>query len=272
MNDRQIEVALQEAIRAANAAGALMATHRTRPKKVHSSTRHDLKLALDVRCQKVITRSLAGAFPDIPILGEEAVQEAALTAPARWVVDPVDGTVNFAHGIPHAAVSIALQLRETPQSAGYADGYATVAGVVLDPFCDERFTARRGHPARLNGRRIRVSTRPLREAILSLGFSGRAGNIPALVRDVQRLAPRVRKLRIMGSAALALAYVASGRFDAYVETGIQLWAIAAGGLIGGSAGGVFRRRQARPDGRIALEASNGRLGRRPLVAAPSGTQ
>jgi len=252
---------LHSAIRAAQAAGQLMALHRHRTKRVNDSTRHDIKLELDVRCQRVITRVLAAAHPEIPVLGEEASHDAARSAALRWVVDPIDGTVNFAHGIPHAAVSIALQARESPQTAGYADGYATLLGVIFDPFCDELFTARRGHPAFLNGRRIRVSDRPLAEAVLSLGFSGRPGSIPAMVRDVRRLSRRVRKLRIMGSAALALAYVAAGRFDAYVERGIRLWDIAAGGLIIESAGGTFERKEIGTDGRIALTASNGRAGR-----------
>jgi myo-inositol-1(or 4)-monophosphatase len=252
MNDRQLKRALDAAKRAANAAGLLMAENQHRAKKVNESTQHDIKLELDVRCQRVITTLLAGTFPGIPVLGEEATDEAVYKAQARWVVDPIDGTVNFAHGIPHAAVSIALQVRETPRTAGFADGYATVAGVVLDPFAGELFSAIRGKPARLNGRVIRVS----------LGFSGRAGSVPAMVRDVRELSTRVRKLRIMGSAALALVYVAAGRFDAYVEHGIRLWDIAAGGLIIESAGGEFRRKAVPgSDGLIALSASNGRVGR-----------
>lgn len=261
MTDPEIRRALEAATRAAEAAGQLMATHRNRAKKINAASRHDIKLDLDVRCQRVITKTLAAAFPSIPVLGEEATDPAATAAPARWVVDPIDGTVNFAHGIPHAAVSIALQLRESPRTAGYADGYATVVGVVLDPFCQELFTAQRNHPARLNGRRIRVSERPLAKAILSLGFSGRPGSLPAMVRDVRQLSSRVRKLRMMGSAALALVYVAAGRFDAYVERGIHLWDIAAGGLILEAAGGEFHRKELGTDGRIALTASNGRVGR-----------
>ena len=261
MTDRDLNRALAAATRAAQAAGALMSANLTRTKKVNAATRHDIKLDLDVRCQRVITRTLADAFPTIPVLGEEATDPAVHDAVARWVVDPIDGTVNFAHGIPHAAVSIALQLHESPRTAGYADGYATVVGVVLDPFTDELFTAVRNGPARLNGRRIRVSRRPLSQAVVSLGFSGRPGSVPAMVRDVRMLSTRVRKLRIMGSAALALVYVAAGRFDAYVEHGIRLWDIAAGGLIIECAGGEFRRRPVGNGDRIALTASNGIAGR-----------
>ncbi|HRI14780.1 MAG TPA: inositol monophosphatase family protein, partial [Verrucomicrobiota bacterium] len=148
-----------------------MRKHRLRSKKVNDSSPHDIKLELDVRCQRLITKILARAFPGIPVLGEEGEDDKVKTAPARWVVDPIDGTVNFAHRIPHAAVSIALQLRETPESAGYPDGFASVVGVVFDPFVDELWTAIRGKAARLNGRIISVSRRTLDQAIVSIGFS-----------------------------------------------------------------------------------------------------
>ncbi len=259
MNPRELNQALAAAVDAARAAGRLMHSQRLRPKKVNESSQHDIKLELDVRCQRVITRTLARAFPEIPVLGEEGRDETVEQAPRRWVVDPIDGTVNFAHRIPHSAVSIALQERETPQSAGYADGFATVAGVILDPFVDELWTAIRGRPARLNGRPISVSQRTLDEAIVSIGFSGRAGSIEAMVEEVRTLSSRVRKLRLMGSAALALAYVADGRFDAYLEQGIRLWDIAAGGLIVEAAGGRFVRKELAGGHGFRLAATNGRV-------------
>ena len=112
MTRTQLKAALGAATEAARAAGALMRPNLTRPKKVNSTDKHDIKLDLDVRCQKLITRSLALAMPGIAVLGEEGIDEKTATAPARWVVDPIDGTVNFALGIPHAAVSIALQVRD----------------------------------------------------------------------------------------------------------------------------------------------------------------
>ncbi len=209
----------------------------------------------------MIAKTLAAAFPSIPVFGERGHGPAATTAPARWVVDPIDGTVNFAHGIPHAAVSIALQLRESPRTAGYADGYATVVGVVFDTVLPGTLHRSKRPSPPAEWAPDPVSSRPLAEAILSLGFSGRPGSIPAMVRDVRQLSSRVRKLRMMGSAALALAYVAAGRFDAYVERGIHLWDIAAGRLIVEAAGGEFHRKELGTDGRIALTASNRRVGR-----------
>ena len=246
---------LAAAIGAAQAAGALMREHRYRTKKVNKSVQHDIKLDLDVRSQRLITRILAGAFPEIPVLGEEASDESSLEAEVRWVVDPIDGTVNYAYGIPHAAVSIALQVRSSRT-------YESVVGVIYDPFMDELWTAIKGGPAKLNGKRIRVSSRKrVGEALVSLGFAQGEDSLAAVQRDFLRLTHKVRKLRIMGSAALALAYVADGRFDAYIETGVRLWDVAAGGLIVEAAGGEFWNQPLSGEHRVAVIASNGLLRR-----------
>lgn len=243
--------ALDAAVDAARQAGALMKQHLRRAKQVNESHQHDIKLELDVRCQKLITRVLARAFPEIPVLGEEGIDVASEQAAARWVVDPIDGTVNFAYGIPHAAVSIALQVR-TPE------GFRSEVGVVYDPFLDDLWTAIRGKPARLNGRVTRVSTRArLDESIVSLGFAKSQDSLKAAQADFLELTHRVRKIRIMGSAALALTYVACGRFDAYVEAGVRLWDIAAGGLIVECAGGSFVTQVLPGEHRYGLIASNG---------------
>ena len=177
------------------------------------------------------------------VLGEEGVAGRA-DAEYRWVVDPIDGTVNFAYGIPHACVSIALQRRaEMPGAAEFEDGYQSLVGVVYDPFCGELWTGIRGQAARLNGKIIRVSKRrKLGEAIVSIGFAKTRENLEATLPSFIDLAHSVRKIRIMGSAALDLAYVATGRFDAYIEQGIRLWDVAAGGLIVECAGGEFWHR------------------------------
>jgi len=243
--------ALAVAVDAAHQAGALMKKHLRRAKQVNESHQHDIKLELDVRCQKLITRVLAQAFPSIPVLGEEGIDDASEQAVARWVVDPIDGTVNFAYGIPHAAVSIALQVRT-------ADGFHSEVGVVYDPFMNDLWTAIRGKPARLNGRIAKVSTRArLDESIVSLGFAKSQDSLKAAQADFLELTHRVRKIRIMGSAALALTYVACGRFDAYVEAGVRLWDIAAGGLIVECAGGSFVTQALPGEHRYGLIASNG---------------
>jgi myo-inositol-1(or 4)-monophosphatase len=250
------------AVRAAQSAGALLRRHLHADKRAHLVTQHDIKLELDVRCQALIEKALRRAFPRVALLGEEGVAGRA-DAEYRWVVDPIDGTVNFAYGIPHACVSIALQRRaETARAAEFEDGYQTMAGVVYDPFCDELWTGIRGQAARLNGKIIRVSgRRKLREAIVSIGFAKSQATLNATLPYFNQLVHRIRKIRMMGSAALALAYVANGRFDAYIEQGISLWDVAAGGLIVECAGGEFWHKAISGEHKYRMVASNGLLRR-----------
>ncbi len=257
MNLKEQREALQTAVAAALSAGRLMRQHAHSPKKIHAATRHDIKLELDVRCQKRIERHLLARFPDSGVLGEEGVAGNA-ASPLRWVVDPIDGTVNFTYGIPHACVSVALETRD-PDSAG---GFQTVVGVVFEPFSGELWTAIRGQPARLNGRPVRVSNRRrLEDTVVSVGFGKDAAALNRMLPMVQRLVHRVRKIRIMGSAALALTYVASGRFDAYAEPRLSLWDIAAGGLIVECAGGTYQTRPVAGEHAYEVVATNGLLHR-----------
>jgi myo-inositol-1(or 4)-monophosphatase len=250
--------ALRTAVAAARAAGQIMRQNLNAVKKVSSATQHDIKLELDVRCQKRIERLLQAAWPRFSILGEEGMAGDP-EAESRWVVDPIDGTVNFTYGIPHAAVSIALQNRgRRPPTPG---AFRTVLGVVHDPFCDELWTAVSGQPARLNGRRIRASRRTkLSEAIVAISLSKEGAALERTLATLDHLARRVRKVRMMGSAALALTYVASGRMDACVEYGLRLWDIAAGGLIIQCAGGDFWTQPLTGEHAYQLLASNGRVG------------
>jgi len=259
------------AIKAARAAGELMRRHLRVPKKINSSTQHDIKLELDVRCQKLIEKTLGASYPQIALLGEEGVL-GDIEAEHRWVVDPIDGTVNFTYGIPHACVSIALQSRPLssarpraarPRESHPDDAYQTQVGVVYDPFCDELWTAIRGRPAYLNRKIIRVSNRTrLDETIVTVGFAKHKSTLNRMIPVLNLLVHRVRKIRIMGSAALAMTYVASGRMDAYLESGIRLWDVAAGGLIVECAGGEFWREPAPGDHTFRVTASNGRLRRK----------
>ena len=231
-------------------------------KKVNAATSHDIKLELDVRCQKLIERKLHTAFPDIALLGEEGDAGRA-DAQFRWVVDPIDGTVNFAHGLPHAGVSIALQERAADGRADYADGYRTLAGVIYDPFTDEMWTAIRGQPARLNGSSIHASRRSeLRHCIVSIGFAKSRSNLERALPYFIWLARRARKIRMTGSAALDLAYVATGRFDAYIERRINIWDVAAGALILECAGGKFWQMPTRGKHKLRMVASNGVIHRK----------
>src|SRR5580765_6616902 len=162
MTRSQESASLTCAVTAARAAGKIMRDNFHSHKKIDSATQHDIKLELDVRCQKRIETILRRAFPNIAILGEEGVAGDP-QAPFRWVVDPIDGTVNFTYEIPHCCVSIALQVQsskfkvqgskskvsgwKSKVSAHSDAAYDTVVGAVYDPFCDELWTAVRGRPA-----------------------------------------------------------------------------------------------------------------------------
>lgn len=260
--DVSIPAALACAVEAARATGAVMRANLHAKKRVHVSARHDIKLELDLRCQKLIERTLRRRFPNVPILGEEGDLGNAQSR-WRWVVDPIDGTVNFTFGIPHACVSIALQVamsaREGRRRGGWS-GHRSVVGVVYDPFCDELWTAVAGEPSRMNGRVIHVSDRrTLIESIVSIGFTNERANLLRMLPSFNALVHRVLKLRIMGAAALGLVYVASGRMDAYVEHGLNLWDIAAGGLIIEGAGGQFFHEPIPGQRKFSVVATNGHL-------------
>jgi myo-inositol-1(or 4)-monophosphatase len=263
--------AQKTAVQAARAAGKLMLANWHAPKRVNSTDAHDIKLELDVRCQKLIEKILRTAFPQIPLLGEEG-DSGNVNAECRWVVDPIDGTVNYAFGIPHAAVSIALQKRVEGRGSRVESNkrphvtrhpsHVTLLGVIYGPFTDELWTATCGGPTRLNGRVVRVSRcADVGQAIIAMGFSKSKLNLEKSLPHVSRLSRRAMKIRIMGSAALELAYVASGRLDAYIERTINLWDIAAGALMVECSGGEFYTRPA-PRGKFRMVADNGLLRRK----------
>jgi myo-inositol-1(or 4)-monophosphatase len=240
--------ALAAAVKAARAAGKIMHANWHKPKHVNSAKAHDIKLELDVRCQKLIEKILRAAFPEIPVLGEEGIT-GDMTAAYRWVVDPIDGTVNYFFGLPHAAVSIALEHRRK-----------SIVGVIYDPFTDEIWTTVKGGPARLNGKTVHVSNRSrIEDSVIAMGFSKSRENLGKSLPHLNRLARRAKKVRLLGSAALELAYVASGRLDAYLERRINLWDVAAGSLLVENAGGEFYTLPAPGKYRYAMCADNGRL-------------
>jgi myo-inositol-1(or 4)-monophosphatase len=276
-----LQAAQKVAVRAARAAGKLMLANWHAPKRVNSAYAHDIKLELDVRCQKLIEKILRAAFPQISLLGEEGCSGDA-NSEYRWVVDPIDGTVNYFHGLPHAAVSIALQSKSDKwQVAGDKKNTrshtrhpvtchmsrVTILGVIYGPFTDELWTVTRSGPTRLNGRVVRVSKRAnVGDAIIAMGFSKSKSNLEKSLPYLNRLSRRALKIRVMGSAALELAYVASGRLDAYIERTINLWDIAAGGLMVERAGGEFYTRPA-PGGKFRMCADNGKLRRKLQVGS-----
>jgi myo-inositol-1(or 4)-monophosphatase len=220
------------AITAAEAAGDRLRQAFGHPLHVNETTAHDIKLAADVECQDLIYSILLDHFPKTRCIGEEGDSHnpGDPNAEYEWIVDPIDGTMNLAMGIPHFCVSIAAREAATKK---------ILVGVIYDPMRRELFTAQRGTGAYLNGNRVKVSTRAtLGEAVLAVGFAKSQESIDHCLALYQLYGNSARKLRAMGSAALDLAYVASGRLDAYIEQGVNLWDIAAGVVLVEEAGGI----------------------------------
>jgi len=240
------------AITAAQAAGERLRQVFGHDLHVNEAFAHDIKLAADVECQDLIYKILLEHFPKTRCIGEEGDSNnpGDPNAEYEWIVDPIDGTMNLAMGIPHFCVSIAAREAATQK---------IVLGVIYDPLRRELFTAQRGSGAYLNGIRMKVSTRTtLGEAVLAVGFAKSQESINHCLELYQFYGNAARKLRAMGSAALDLAYVASGRLDAYIEQGVNLWDIAAGIVLVEEAGGVVET-EVKKSGSYRVCASSGRI-------------
>lgn len=240
---------LDTAVSAARAAGELLRKHFGKDLDVSAFEAHDIKLDLDVRSQELITSMLLERFPDHAIYGEEGVA-GNQSSEYQWIVDPIDGTVNFFYSIPHFCISIALRR-----------GNEIQLGVIYDPMRDELWQVALGEKPTLNGQPIQVSPRTkLSDAVLSVGFSKTQATITAGVPLLEKYVKRARKCRLMGSAALDLAYVACGRLDAYIEQSVSLWDVAAGKILVESAGGQYEMtsREDNPD-KVSVRAWNGKI-------------
>jgi len=186
----------------------------------------------DKAAEQILVDELMTARPNYGFLGEEGTEIEGKDPTRRWIVDPLDGTTNFLHGMPHWAVSIALEHKGE-----------IVSAVVYDPAKDEMFYAEKGAGAWLNdSQRLRVSGRSrMIESVFATGLPfGGAPYLPASLQDLARLLPRTAGVRRWGSAALDLAYVAAGRYEGYWERGLNAWDIAAGLLIVREAGGIVQ--------------------------------
>ena len=204
----------------------------------------DFVSAADHRAEEVIHAELSRARPDYGFLMEESGETRGRDPQHRWIVDPLDGTTNFLHGIPLFAISIALERQGRIQ-----------AGLVYNPISDELFSAERGGGAFLNDRRLRVAARSnLAEAVVATGTPhfGR-GDHGLFLRELAALMPQVAGVRRCGAAALDLAWVAAGRFDGFWERGLSPWDVAAGMLIVRESGGFVTDMQG---GEKMFEAGN----------------
>jgi myo-inositol-1(or 4)-monophosphatase len=225
----EIDSFLATATAAAHAAGAFIKSHYGEAPVVNEMKKYDIKLELDVKSQEMIEGILLETFPDHAIYGEEGLA-GNQASPFQWIVDPIDGTVNYFYGIPHFCVSIAL--RHEGQ---------IIVGVIFDPMMNDLWLARRDGKPTLNGKEIHVSDRSdLADAVVTVGFSKSKASIDAGFKRFVDIAYRVRKTRMLGSAALAMAYISCGRLDAYIEEIISLWDVAAGLLLVETAGGATK--------------------------------
>ena len=221
---------LATAIEAALAAGRIHRQYFRQNPEVQKKGPIDLVTGADVAAEREFRALIAARFPDHSVLGEEGASGAPAVSQTRcrWIVDPLDGTTNFAHGLALFCVSIGFEVDGTIE-----------LGVVYDPIADELFTAERGGGARLNGQPIHVSNRAtLLDGLLCTGFPYSIRERPQ--RQVEVFAAflgRARAVRRLGSAALDLCYVAAGRFDAFWELQLHPWDMAAGALIVSEAGG-----------------------------------
>lgn len=210
------------------------------------SSRSDVVTEADRQAERLIAEHLAQVRPQDGILGEEGASTEGSSG-ITWVVDPIDGTVNYLYGLPGYAVSIAATVSSAAEARGSApppgttsDGRRAVAGAVYVPVTDELYVAHEGGGATLNGEPIRVSTETeLELALVATGFGYTTERRAEQAQVVRQLIPRVRDVRRMGAASVDLCSVASGRLDAYYERGLHPWDYAAGALIAREAGAAI---------------------------------
>ncbi len=220
---------LNIAVRAARAGGASLLRSREFLSSVRANAkgRNDFVSEADLKAEQAIIDTIHKSYPEHAILAEES--GARGNSDVVWIIDPLDGTTNFLHGLSHFSVSIAVQVKGRVEH-----------GAVYDPIQDELFTATRGAGAALNDKRLRVGNKiKLNEALLATAFPfSNAALYEKYMKEFANIYPQCSDIRRLGSAALDLCYVANDRFDGYFEYGIKLWDIAAGALIVQEAGGL----------------------------------
>jgi len=227
-NEAPVTLLLETAIHAARQAGKVLSRYARTGFRVENKSAIDLVTEADHAAEQCVIDVILASYPDHAFLAEERGRIGQSQSPYVWIIDPLDGTTNFAHGFPTYCVSIGLEYKEQ-----------CVLGVVYDPTRDELFSATRGGGARINDQPIKVSqTAQLDQALLVTGFAYNIRETPNNNLDhFARFALRVQGLRRTGSAALDLCYVAAGRFDGFWEVKLNPWDMAAGLVILCEAGG-----------------------------------
>ncbi len=222
-------------IKAARRAGSFIVRYLDRLEQVavEKKGRRDFVSEIDRMAEQDIIDTIHHAYPDHSILAEESGTRSGTSdnpeSELEWIIDPLDGTTNFLHGHPHFCVSLGIRKSGVMQHA-----------IIFDPLREELFTATRGKGAQLNSRRIRTSGKSsLDESLVATGFPLRdMSKLDSSMKILRAVLPKASDIKVSGSAALDLAYVACGRLDGYWETGIQAWDMAAGSLLVREAGGL----------------------------------
>ena len=263
--DASIAVLRSTAAEAAAAAAQVIRASLGRGQRVERALPHDLKLWLDRACEREILGAIRAAFPGHGVLSEEAGYEPG-REPCLWIVDPLDGTVNYHHGIPFFCTSIACYAIAADSDGGpgvdtgfsLPDGRVVgpgIVGAIFDPFRDELFSGASGRGAALNGRPLLpADVTRLDEAVVALSFAAREESIAYMSRALPAFTRAARKVRSLGSTALDMVQVAAGRIGAFVQMGTNLWDFAAAAVIVRAAGGVVDAREYAP-GRFRVIAS-----------------
>ena len=248
MHQPSIEELCATTVEAARRAGDHAMAHRHRRAEADAQAAHDIKLALDRECQEVAARVIHAAYPDHAILGEESSHDRP-AAEYRWIVDPIDGTVNFSHGWSIWCTSVAVE----------RDG-ETLAGAIYAPAMNELYTAAIGEPAKLNGEIIRVSEIDrLQEALVLTDTNKEPMDFDAGAALYGKFLHCAKKARVTGSAAIDICRVAQGHAEAYTALGIYPWDTAAAALILQQAGGRFEVVEELQGHRFRAICSNGAL-------------
>ncbi len=238
------------AVAAAKTAGNHAMRNVSRRHEIAKRFKHDVKLQLDLECQAKAEEVVRNNFPSHAIIGEEDVADAKKLntgSDFTWIIDPIDGTVNFSHGLPFWCCSVAVQHNDE-----------TVAGAIYAPILNELYTASAGAPARCNGKRLQVST--IAKAADSIVCTGLDKNITrgrSNYAKFEKLWEHIQRGRIIGCAALDICRVASGQAEAYFESAVYIWDVAAAGLIVKQAGGKVEILEQKSGHRLSFIATNG---------------